>query len=135
MRLKRLIAWTIYEERQKRGLSQERLGKMAGCHRTTVAKIEAEELQSMDLIEAVLDALDVNEFAQLVKDKSPVRATKQVPADKLPKEEPKPRQNGNRSLRGASGMTCKDCRHGYSGEDAAPGPNRRACKRFEPRDV
>ena len=54
MRLKRLIAWTIYEERQKQGLSRERLGKMAGCHRTTIAKIEAEELQSMDLVEAIL---------------------------------------------------------------------------------
>ena len=87
----------------------------------------------MGLVEAILDALDVNEFAQLVKDKSPIRATKQAPVDKLPKEAPKPRRNGSQSLRGASETQCKDCHFdGRCFKWAKDVPN---CPDFIPKEV
>lgn len=57
---RRLLGQTIYNMRKARGVSQERLGELAGIDRAYMGRIERGETSvGVDKIWAICDALDI----------------------------------------------------------------------------
>lgn len=113
MKLNRLIAWAIYDARLMQDMTQQELAAKAGVHRTTISKAENGELHNLGTVEAILDALGINDFAQIIK--SADTEPKEDPVDKLHDEAQKTRQTGAQSLTGASERTyCEDPAHPFA---------------------
>ncbi|HEV2197299.1 MAG TPA: helix-turn-helix transcriptional regulator [Candidatus Acidoferrum sp.] len=66
-----VLASNLRAIRQKRGLSQEKLGELAGLHRTYIGSVERGERNiSIDNVEALARALDTN-VTDLLSTKGP----------------------------------------------------------------